>query len=205
MLRWPLNWIYGDRICIIGPQGSGKTVVIKALMRQKSHVIVLDTKQDPKEHWEQEGVVTEKLSSIRGGRYIWKTSEEFITDIRVQSDTLRQLLKAGPRVIAIDEGYAIMPSRGAKLFGTQCRGKRVAFIFGVQRPKTFPLYFMTDANFWIVFWLANDDDRKAVEHAVGRKINWDVLQREEHSFYLFDNKGHAAGPYRLPDPKKAAA
>lgn len=197
-----MEWIYGDRICIIGPQGSGKTYVLKALCGQKSHVVVLDTKQDPKEHWEREGVVTEKLSGMRGGRFIWKASDDFIADANTQSKTMEQLLRSGPRVVAIDEGYAIFPTRGARLFGTQCRGKRVSFVFCVQRPATVPLYFITDANFWIIFWLANIEDRKRVEHAVGRKVNWDLLQREEYSFFVFNNKGRHAGPYRLRDPKK---
>lgn len=205
MPRWPLEWKYGDRICIVGPQGSGKTRVLKALIRQKSHVIVLDTKQDPKEQWDREGVVTQKVVGLRGGRYIWKASNEFIADARAQSAILEKLLHSGPRVIAIDEGYSIFPTRGARLFGTQCRGKRVSFIFCVQRPKTVPLYFITDANYWIIFYLANADDRKAVEHAVGQKVNWPLLQREEYSFYIYDGRGRVAGPFLLPDPKKSHA
>lgn len=200
MPSWPLDWKYGDRICIIGPSGSGKTRVLKALMRQKSNVVVIDTKDDKKEQWEREGVVKTKIEGLRGGRYIWKASDEFIADAASQSRTLQQLLHSGPRVVGCDEGYSIFATRGARLFATQCRGKRVSFIFCTQRPKNVPLYFVTDANFWIIFWLANEDDRKAVQHAIGRKIDWDTLQSNEYAFLVADNKGKVAGPYRLPPP-----
>lgn len=206
---WPLDWKYGDRICIIGPSGSGKTRLEKSLIRQKSNVIVIDTKQDPKEQWDREGVVTERLEGLRAGRFIWRASPGFITTASDQSRVFETLLQSGPRVIVIDEGYSVMPTRGARLFATQARGKRVSFIFGAQRPATVVLFFITDANFWIVFWLANDDDRKRVQHAVGTravkdwKAFWDTLQAEEYSFCIFDNKGRMAGPYRLPDPRQS--
>ena len=200
MLTWPLRWKYGDRICIIGPQGSGKTRMLKALFTQKSHGVVIDAKQVKDEHWERVGKVTERIYGLRGGRYVWKASKEFITDADTQSKLFEQLLESGPRVVAIDEGFTLFPTHGTRLFGTQCRGKRVSFIFCCQRPSSVPLYFITDANFWIIFWLANDDDRKRVQHAVGRKIDWSVLQQNEYSFLVFDNRGRSIGPYKLPPP-----
>jgi hypothetical protein len=202
---WPLEYTYGDRICVIGPSGSGKTSALISLCRQKSNVVVLDTKQDDKDPWHKVGVATEKLTGLREGRYVWKASKDFITDADFQSRTFESLLASGPRVVAIDEGYSVFPTRGARLFATQARGKRVAFIFGTQRPCAVPLFFITDANYWIIFCLFSDDDRKRVEKSIGRgKIDWETLRKEEWSFMIFDARGRVAGPYRLPDPNKGA-
>jgi energy-coupling factor transporter ATP-binding protein EcfA2 len=199
-VSWPLSWIYGDRICIIGPSGSGKTRLMKAVMKQKSHVVVIDTKQDSKEHWEREGVVTKKLAGLRGGRYIWKATDDFIADPADQSKVFEMLLKSGPRVVVIDEGYSIFTTRGARLFATQGRGKRVSFVFGTQRPRAVPVFFISDANFWIIFHLVKKEDQKVVEDAVGQKIPWDVLRKARYSFVIFNARGDMGGPWTLPPP-----
>lgn len=201
MPKWPLKYDYGDRICVIGPSGSGKTTVLGSLCRQKGNVVVLDTKQDRKEKtWPKVGIPTDKLLGLKSGRYVWKASNGFITDPDEQSITFENLLHSGPRVVAIDEGYSVYDTRGLRLFVTQARGKDVSFIVGIQRPARVPLFLFTDANFWIVFGLVLNDDRKRVEQALGRKIDWDTLQKEAWSFFIFDTRGKCGGPYRLPKP-----
>jgi GTPase SAR1 family protein len=197
---WPLKYKYGDRLCIIGPSGSGKTVLLKTLARQKRNVVVIDTKADKKENWDRVGLPTKNLFGLRGGRYVWTATPDFITNAADQSRTYEALLASGPRVVAIDEAYSTLPTRGLKLMATQGRGKEVSFLIGMQRPTGAPLYLLTDANFWFIFGLKLKDDRKRVEQAVGDSIDWDTLNREEFSFLIFDARGKSSGPYRLPPP-----
>lgn len=194
-LGWPLRYKYGQRIAIVGPAGSGKTRVLKALCRMKRNVVVIDTKLA--ENWDSVGVDASTLIGKRAGRYVWHADEEFVTEAGVQSRLYRNLLHSGPRVVAIDEGYDALPSRGLKVLATQGRGKRVSLIVGMQRPTQLPLFLITEANYYVVFALRLPDDRKRIEAALGLHVNWDKLREQKFSFYLFDDQGRQAGPYRL--------
>jgi hypothetical protein len=205
MISWPLKYTYGQRISVIGPQGSGKTVVEQTLLRQKDRVLVLDTKQDPKDDWKSVGVPIKKLGKLRPGRYIWAASKDFITDPDTQSQFFEKQLDNGPLVIGVDEAYHLFLTRGLRLLATQGRGKRVSLVSCMQRPRSIPLFLLSDANYWVVFNLQLDDDRKSVEKSVGHKIDWETLKANEHAFIVLDGKGGSGGPYRLPDPKKSSA
>jgi hypothetical protein len=202
-ISWPLPWKYGDRLSIIGPSGSGKTELLKVLLRQKKRVLVIDSKQDPKDDWQSVGVEQKKLSGkLPPGRYVWPADRNYITEPDAQSVLFEKLLRAGPLAIGVDEAYHLYLTRGLRLLATQGRGKRVSLVCGMQRPRTIPLILLSDASYWFIFHLRLEADRKIVEQAIGTPLPWSALQRHEFSFVIVDTRGEIFGPIRLPDPKK---
>lgn len=198
-LGWPLSWKYGDRIFVTGPSGCGKTTVAKSILRQKTNVIIIDTKRDPEDEFDDVGeeVTWSQLRKVRAGRYVWGASEDFVVDAKVQDRFFRSALHSGPRAYYVDELNNAIPTAGLKLFCTQGRGLKASLIGCAQRPSGILLNVVTDSNIYVIFWLKLDDDQKRMNTAVGEKIPWDRLQKVEHSFMIYNNKGKSAGPFIL--------
>lgn len=200
MIRWPISWKYGDRIFVVGPSGCGKTTVLKSLLKQRGNVVLIDTKHSDEDGFDEVGEVIKggDLRRIREGRFVWQADRGFILDPDQQSRFWFAALESGPRAFGMDEAYNLLRTPGEKLFMTQCRGKKVAFILGAQRPSGLSLHIVFNCNYYIIFFLPSEDDRDRMEKATGHKdIPWEKLQREEHSFIIYNERGDVGGPYRL--------
>lgn len=196
-ISWPPRIAYSERVCIVGPSGSGKSLLAKSLLRTKKNVLIIDSKHS--EDWSDVGeyISTKELGAIRGGRWVWKASEEYVVEQDVQSDLFRALKNTGNRITYVDEAYDIIPGQGIKILATQGRGKKAGLWVATQRPSHVPLFLVSEANWYFIFHLRLDDDRKRMESVVGAKIPWDRLMTTRYSFFVYRDDGRCGGPFRL--------
>lgn len=85
----------------------------------------------------------------------------------------------------IDEGYSIRPqSRAFRTVLTQGRSKRVPVITLSQRPSQISRFVFTEADFFAIFQLNSDDDRKTAQsYAPKNRINLDDALPAYHSHW----------------------
>ncbi len=187
----------GESVCIVGPKGSGKTVLAKTLLLSRRNALVIDTKLI--ERWERIGVriTPQQLLNVRGGRYHWPASDDFILDRDVQDVTFRRLLKSGHRVLYIDEAYDLQLSGGLKLVATKGRASKLGLWVSTQRPCHIPLFLISEAQHFFVFYLRLARDRARIEEATGMELPWDRLQKWRHSFLYISETGKVLGPIQL--------
>ncbi len=189
----------GESVFIVGPKGSGKTVLAKVLLLSRRNAIVLDTKLI--ERWGKVGVrVAEKnLLQLRGGRFHWPASHAFILDKDVQDAIFRGLLANGHRTLYVDEAYDLQLSGGLKLVATQGRAIKLGLWISTQRPSHIPLFLISEAQHFFIFYLRLKRDRERVEEATGVRIPWERLQRWRHSFLYVSERGGLLGPIKLDE------
>ncbi len=187
----------GESICIVGPKGSGKTVLAKTLLLARRNAVIIDTKLDEK--WSAIGmkIPEQKLFAVKGGRYHWPASNEFVLDKNVQDAVFRQLLAMGHRVVYIDEAYDLQLSGGLKLVATKGRSRKLGIWISTQRPCHIPLFLFSEAQHFFVFYLRLKRDRARIEEATGMEIPWDRLQKWKYSFLYVREDGQIIGPIQL--------
>lgn len=85
----------------------------------------------------------------------------------------------------VDEGYSIRAqSRALRTVLTQGRSKRVPVITVSQRPSQISRFVFTEADFFAIFQLNSDDDRKTAQsYAPKKRIDLDVPLPEFHSHW----------------------
>lgn len=192
--EWP-TMRRSDRAGFLGPTGSGKSELLKAVLVAQTDAIVIDTKQT--EDWTAIGeIVGERdVYRCRGGRFIYRVEPDFLIDETRSERFFRWALHAGRRVIAIDELLDIPPSPGLKILSTQGRSAGVGLWVATQRPHGIPLYALTETQHTFTFGLRLKRDRERVEEAVsGAAIPWDYLAKHDHSFVYIDKRGVVSKP-----------
>jgi len=202
--RWP-SIAADEGVTIVGPRRSGKTLVLKALLRGCKNAIVLDTKRN--EDWRMVGryVKREELRHIKGGRFIYRIPDEMQgQDARagaLQSALLEALLRARKRRIAFDEVADFKEkTRGFTLVTKRGGADNVTLYAATQRPCDVDLTVLSEAMHFFVFFLRLEDDRKRVQKMThGAAIPWAELHAWKHSFAYIDGAGEVYGPSRLPD------
>jgi energy-coupling factor transporter ATP-binding protein EcfA2 len=193
---WP-EIARGERVSFIGPSGSGKTEVAKALLRTQRNAIVLDTKRVEK--WGDVGEVLDgrDIYRIRAGRYVYRVDPNFLVDEDHAELFFRWALKAGNRVVYVDEQLDVPNCSGEKILATQGRASGVGLWVATQRPHGVPLYTLSECNHQFIFKLRLKRDRERVEEATaGAAIPWDALERD-HTFCYVDGRGAVSEPARL--------
>ncbi len=187
----------GERVFIVGASGSGKTIVAKVLMSMKRNVMIVDTKKV--ERWDGVAlrISERKLGEVQSGRFYWPTSRAFIVDGRVQDAIFEAWLDAGHRVVYVDEAYDLIPGIGIKLVATQGRAHKLGLWVSTQRPSHIPLFLISEAQHFFVFYLRLKKDRQRVQDATGVVIDWDSLRRVKHSFVYIQENGTSSPVMKL--------
>ncbi len=187
----------GESVFIVGPKGSGKTVLAKVLLLARRNALIIDTKLV--ERWNAIGVrISEKQVLQAGaGRFHWPASHAFILDKDVQDAAFRGLLAKGHRALYIDEAYDLQQSGGLKLVATQGRASKLGLWVSTQRPSHIPLFLISEAQHFFIFYLRLKRDRERVEEATGMQIPWSRLQKWKHSFLYVSEAGKMLGPIQL--------
>lgn len=198
----PFSWPkirYDQSVAIIGPKGSGKTLLMKALLRTKQNAVVCDTKL--LEDWSDVGEIVkgDDVYRIRSGRFVYRADEKFLIDDDTQSRLFLALLRAkGPRIVAIDEALDIMDTHGIELLAKQGRAAKVSLWAGSQRPFRIALYMLSEADHFFVFSLALKRDRERMEEVMGgAEIPWADLRSKQHHFIHYSPGGKVSEPTLL--------
>ncbi len=212
----------GQHIAVVGPTGSGKTVLCVELARvigdrraddgRPSRVVALGTK--PRDR---------SLSALRSAGWpvikkwppsygqehviVWPkygdpdTAKE--RQARVFRALLRQIFSEGGQTIYIDEvaTFTEPPPEGLGLralvseYFTVARGLDISLIAGTQRPRNVPRAMWSEPVYVFIFTPDDMDDLKRVAELSGRKaqVLEIVPQLEEHEFLLVCRRGRRKG------------
>lgn len=194
--RWP-RIAPGDRVVLVGPSGCGKTELAKSLLSTRRNALVIDTKGV--EEWRDIGtpVTRKEVGRIRGGRFVFTVPDSFIVEPDEQSILLLALLRAGNRVVYLDELYDFLPTHGLKIIATKGRASKVGLWAATQRPFHVPLFTISEAQHFFVFGLRLDQDQKRMEQATGTQLPWKALLARKHSFVYVNESGMLHTPTKL--------
>lgn len=189
-----------DRTLIAGRTGSGKTVAGIYHLSNQNYTdmpwIIWDFKRD-KAIQTIDYVALDVESSLpptRPGIYV-------LSPLPDQKEAIEQFLwrcweqeNIGQYV---DEGYMIAPSKEgrSKAFRailTQGRSKRIPVIINTQRPVDIDRFAISEADYFQIFHLNDERDRKTVQSFVNKGlVNLDKQLERYHSYY-YDIKEDAA-------------
>lgn len=194
----------GNRLCIIGTTGSGKTVaaLFHLAMQDwdKRPWFVLDFKGD--EHIARiDGAQVIDINDdlpTEPGIYIVRP---FIDDVENVDNFLMRIYERENVGVWIDEGYEVAKSRALRRLLTQGRSKRISVIFLVQRPRNIDLTVLSEAQYYQLFEINYPDDQKHIQGFWKRDVDITQELPEYHSWW-FDRKAKTVvqlGP--MPDPE----
>lgn len=211
--RRPFSWPEipsRHRVCIIGPTGSGKTQLARALLVTRRNAIAVDTKRT--EDWSEFGPVVygEEIYRAKAGRFAFAVPGEFLVDETLPERFFRWALRNRNRVIYCDELLDIMPVPALKILATQGRSANVGLWTATQRPSGVPLYTISEAQHYFIFYLRLPQDRERMEIATGTEIPWSMIGpgecadpecpecvQKQFSFFYVNERGTIFGPAKL--------
>lgn len=194
MIRLPTN---KQRILIIGKTGTGKTCgAVWHLSHHdfsKKTWIVLNHKGDDlidsiegAHHLE----LNERPNPKKKGLYIYHPIPEH--DDKEVTELLWDIHRMGNIGVYIDEGYMI-PNRDPAMQAllTQGRSKNIPMIILSQRPTWISRFCISEADFFMVFYLADKRDRQTIngfipvdlEMLMSAPVNSEPALKKYHSLY----------------------
>lgn len=176
-----------NRITVVGRTGSGKTVfgVWLLLMMLKGPwrnmpVTIFDYKRDK---LIQRLITCGAAHSIsvhdkpptKPGLYVVQPLPD--VDNEAVTEYLMKVWKNEDHGVYVDEGYMIgRYNRAFRALLTQGRSKSIPMIYLSQRPVEMDKFAFTEADYWVVFTLTDDDDKKIVKRYTGVRINRDLAK-----------------------------
>jgi len=178
-----------DRVFITGKTGSGKTTLAEHLLITAKRLIVIDGKDGLGDQWNLKDYTKGDLNKI-------KYSEEYrIRLVNNMEDILTVLNVAyefGNCIIYIDEITATIPpkSNPPSIFvdiWTRGRSRNIGAWGNTQRPTAIPLVFLSEAEYFFIFRLNLEGDRKRVADIVGKKVLSPPVDKYGFFFYNLDS------------------
>jgi hypothetical protein len=183
---------YDKRTAVVGSTGSGKTqfavwLLLVRMLAQFRVWIVFDYKGDQliEEIGAKEIGVNSPIPT-KPGLYVVRPIPE-LNDEEV-TQLLWRIWARGDVGVYIDEGYMVgirNPALNACL--TQGRSKHIEMIILSQRPKWMSKFVFSEANYFAVFNLTLEEDRKYVRTYLGGN-NIDLLPSYHCTWYNVDKQ-----------------
>ena len=172
------KWRQGQHVLLIGPTGSGKTIVAQDVEELRQHVVVIATKAKDEslerykrfskmDHWPPQWY--EKLILYwKRPRNLGDFKEQRAGIYQVMSD----LYEIGGWTVYFDDLYYVSNTLGLKgaiqMFYTQVRSNNVSIMASIQRPAWVPLEAVSQSTYALVFSIR--DERDIVRVAEGLSL-----------------------------------
>lgn len=166
-----------SRTAVLGMTGTGKSVFGCWLLSHgyydRMPTLIVDHKRDPDEIFNQ--VNPRCITDIDPGDRVPKRPGLYLvqplpdTDDELMDRTFRDLWQRGNICLYVDEGHLV--DARAPIFNHMLvtgRAKQIQMIVCSQRPVGVSRYLFTQANYFAVFDLQTDADRKTVQDYLSR-------------------------------------
>lgn len=209
-----------DRVCFIGPTGSGKTFLARRMLSTYDQVIVLDAKHDNDTwgKWKRNKAViyADSLSKLEracnamrndGGAILYQPPREHTRSENVSAldEVFGLAYDRGHTLVYVDD--LVLVARNSAAFArtpnyqdcvTCGRARGVGVWSSIQRPSRIPLVAITESEHQFVFYLRNGNDRDTVDTVVGDEppVPWGILRAQPHS-YVWNTNASMEGPLIL--------
>jgi hypothetical protein len=208
---------YGERVAALGNSGEGKTQLLRQLFLAIEDGIFVDTKHDePNSDLGLTISGNKKIYEIDAGRYVWRAPESFVFDEDERERFYRWCLKAGRRVILIDEFADSCPSaqsypRALKMCVMRGRSRKLSIWGTTQEPLRVPPFLFGQAQHLYCFHLGHPRQRDlAQEFFEDQRIPWQEMPSHlevghrsplAHRF-IYRGTGGIFGPTKLLLPTR---
>lgn len=166
--RWRsgLGWSQSEHMITIGPTGCGKTTVVRDLLQDRSHVVMLATKiKDPSlDRFVMDGYTrVQKYADAPVWHQkiiVWPRPRGALRMVSAEQtlrfqDALNRIFAEGGWTVAIDELHYLCASLGLepeiKTFLHQGRSSGLTLVMGMQRPAWVPVVTYSSATHALIW------------------------------------------------------
>ncbi len=199
----------GERICVVGKSGSGKTNLCLWLCQNAPSrpVVIFNTKHDPSYRKllppGRKGITKDLPGRVKPDQefVLIEPESDVITDPMALDDMLMRLSDSKDLVILIDESYMFHSNgqAGPGLVGLLTRGRSrgLTTICGTQRPAWVSRFVFSEATKGFFLNLSTADDRKKIEGYTG--IEPEDLPKQKYDILFYDlENGERSELFRVP-------
>jgi hypothetical protein len=181
----------GQRVVAVGKTGSGKSFLMRFLVKQLRRTIVLDPKSmiDPSE-WNLEWASQHGIRDLDRGKDVKMLVRG--SDMADWTYWLQAAWDVGNVVVYIDELYALVDFGQAKApqilsrLYTQGRERLVGVWGSTQRPSWVPMFTMSESDWFFMFRVQLGDDRKRLAELMGESVLEPVP--DKHGFWEYNTE-----------------
>lgn len=176
---------------VIGPTGSGKTVLARAFLSSLPYVVVLDSKDELSWKGWKRAKTLEPIRWIDASRCILRAP---IGGTRAMADGLfRTVYEQRGWTVYIDEVYSLgfthtqVPSSYPLLL-TRGRSRGITVWTGTQRPRFLPLFAFTESKHFFVFAVQSIDDLLVIKRQTSPEVAELVSGLKKHEFVYYNKE-----------------
>jgi ABC-type dipeptide/oligopeptide/nickel transport system ATPase component len=212
----------GERGLIVGQTGSGKTVgAIHHLRMVPGQVIIIDTKIEPE--FDRIALHKDEISLSVDSRPAMRKAIEKDFDYLIVRPKIEDLLDptlldeylldlyylARGKTVYVDETYMFhrgtQAGPGAVGLLTRGRSKGITLLSGSQRPAWISRFFLTEAQRYYVYQLADKQDKKRLTDVIPDFLTLDSPPKFSYHYYDRGLSGaQLKRPVPLLEPEKEA-
>lgn len=183
----------GERGAIIGRTGTGKSVLAQSLIPGEGRLAIID----PKRMFNYPVDIFHSYKDIlkrKPKRFMYRPNEQEFDNIEAYDSVYKYIFDCGKFFVYTDEIVSVIdnstPPRYLRLLYQLGREKRISILSTFQRPKSVPLFLMSESNKFYPFRLTLTDDIKRVKQFVP---GYTGKLSDDHTFMYFDDKTMECG------------